>query len=62
MSYLESAQEILEAKEGEYVQSKEAKSRFDFGEAAKSSLPPFQKNSFSMIAVRSRMPACHMQP
>ena len=35
MSYAESAQELLEAKEGEHIQFKEAKRRFDFGEAAK---------------------------
>lgn len=35
MSYLETIQELLEAKEGEYVQFKEAKRRFDSGEAAK---------------------------
>lgn len=32
---LDSIQELLEAKEGENVQFKEAKNRFDFGEAAK---------------------------
>ena len=35
MPYLEPVQELLEAKEGEHVQFKEAKNRFDFGEAAK---------------------------
>lgn len=35
MSYLETVPELLEAKEGEHVQFKEAKKRFDFGEAAK---------------------------
>ena len=35
MSYFENIQELLEAKEGEHVQFKEAKNRFDFGEAAK---------------------------
>lgn len=35
MTYFESVQELLEAKEGEHVQFKEAKNRFDFGEAAK---------------------------
>lgn len=35
MSYLETVPELLEAKEGEHVQFKEAKNRFDFGEAAK---------------------------
>lgn len=35
MPYLDSVQELLEAKEGEHVQFKEAKNRFDFGEAAK---------------------------
>lgn len=35
MPYLETVQELLEAKEGEHVQFKEAKNRFDFGEAAK---------------------------
>ena len=35
MSYLETVQELLEAKEGEHVQFKEAKNRFDFGDAAK---------------------------
>lgn len=35
MSYAESVQELLEAKEGEHIQFKEAKSRFDFGEAVK---------------------------
>lgn len=35
MSYLETIQELLEAKEGEHVQFKEAKRRFDSGEAAK---------------------------
>ena len=35
MPYLETVQEILEAKEGEHVQFKEAKNRFDFEEAAK---------------------------
>ena len=33
MPYLETVQELLEAKEGEHVQFKEAKNRFDFGEA-----------------------------
>ena len=37
MPYLETVQELLEAKEGEHVQFKEAKNRFDFGEAAKCS-------------------------
>ena len=35
MPYLESVQELLEAKEGEHIQFKEAKNRFDFGEAVK---------------------------
>lgn len=35
MPYLETVQELLEAKEGEHVQFKEAKNRFDFGEAAR---------------------------
>ena len=35
MPYLETVQELLEAKEGEHVQFKEAKNRIDFGEAAK---------------------------
>lgn len=35
MPYLDSIQELLETKEGEHVQFKEAKNRFDFGEAAK---------------------------
>lgn len=35
MPYFENVQELLEAKEGEYIQFKEAKNRFDFGEAAK---------------------------
>lgn len=35
MPYLETVQELLEAKEGEHVQFKEAKNRFDFGDAAK---------------------------
>lgn len=35
MTYFESVQELLEAKEGEHVQFKEAKNRFGFGEAAK---------------------------
>lgn len=35
MPYIDSVQELLEAKEGENVQFKEAKNRFDFGEAAK---------------------------
>ena len=35
MPYSDSVQELLEAKEGEHVQFKEAKNRFDFGEAAK---------------------------
>lgn len=35
MPYLETVQELLEAKEGEHVQFKEAKNRFDFGEAVK---------------------------
>lgn len=34
MPYLDSVEELLEAKEGEHVQFKEAKNRFDFGEAA----------------------------
>ena len=34
MPYLETIPELLEAKEGEHVQFKEAKNRFDFGEAA----------------------------
>lgn len=35
MPYLDSVEELLEAKEGERVQFKEAKNRFDFGEAAR---------------------------
>lgn len=35
MPHLESVEDLLEAKEGEHVQFKEAKNRFDFGEAAK---------------------------
>lgn len=35
MSYSDSIQVLLESKEGENVQFKEAKTRFDFGEAAK---------------------------
>ena len=35
MPCLDSVQALLEAKEGEHVQFKEAKNRFDFGEAAK---------------------------
>lgn len=35
MPYTDSVQELLEAKEGEHIQFKEAKNRFDFGEAAK---------------------------
>ena len=35
MPYLETIPELLEAKEGEHVQFKEAKNRFDFGEAAR---------------------------
>ena len=35
MTYFESVQELLEAKEGEHVQFKEAKNRFDLGEATK---------------------------
>ena len=35
MPYLYSIQALLEAKEDEHVQFKEAKNRFDFGEAAK---------------------------
>ncbi len=35
MPYLESIRELLEAKEGEHIQFKEAKNRFDFGETAK---------------------------
>ena len=35
MSYSDSIQALLEAKEGERIQFKEAKSRFDFGEAVK---------------------------
>lgn len=35
MPYFENIQELLEAKEGEHIQFKEAKNRFDFGEAAK---------------------------
>ena len=34
MPYLETVQELLEVKEGEHVQFKEAKNRFDFGYAA----------------------------
>ena len=30
MPYLDSVEELLEAKEGEHVQFKEAKNRFDF--------------------------------
>lgn len=55
MSYLETIQELLEAKEGEHVQFKEAKRRFDSGEAAKSSWQRCQKNSFSMTVAQSRM-------
>ena len=35
MPYADSVLELLEAKEGEHIQFKEAKNRFDFGEAAK---------------------------
>ena len=35
MPYLETVQELLEAKEGEHVQFKEAKKQFDSREAAK---------------------------
>ena len=35
MKYLSSVKELLEAKEGEFIQFKEAKRKFDFGEAAK---------------------------
>ncbi len=35
MPYLETIPELLEAKEGEHIQFKEAKNRFDFGEAAR---------------------------
>ena len=35
MPYSDSIQALLEAKEGEQIQFKEAKNRFDFGEAAK---------------------------
>ena len=35
MPYFESIQELLEAKEGEYTQFKEARNRFDFEDAAK---------------------------
>lgn len=35
MPYLETVRELLEAKEGEHVQFKEAKHRFDFREAVK---------------------------
>ena len=35
MPYFESIQELLEAKEGEYIQFKEARNRFDFENAAK---------------------------
>ena len=35
MPYSDSIQALLEAKEGEQIQFKEAKSRFDFGEAVK---------------------------
>ena len=35
MPYAYSVHELLEAKEGEHIQFKEAKNRFDFGEAAK---------------------------
>ena len=35
MPNLETVRELLEAKEGEHVQFKEAKNRFDFGDAAK---------------------------
>lgn len=35
MPYFDSVQALLEAKEGEHIQFKEAKNRFDFGEAAK---------------------------
>ncbi len=35
MPYLETIQELLEAKEGEHIQFKEAKNRFDLGDAAR---------------------------
>ncbi len=35
MPYLDTVSELLEAKEGEHIQFKEARNRFDFGEAAK---------------------------
>ena len=35
MTYTDSIQELLEEKEGEQTQFKEAKNRFDFGDAAK---------------------------
>ena len=35
MPYLESVQELLDAKEGEYIQFKEARNRFSFEDAAK---------------------------
>ena len=35
MNYSESIQELLENQEGEHIQFKEAKNRFDFGEAAR---------------------------
>lgn len=35
MTYVDSIRELLEAQEGEHTQFKEAKNRFDFGEAAK---------------------------
>ena len=35
MPYLDSVEELLEAKKGEHVQFKGAKNRFDFGEAAR---------------------------
>ena len=35
MPYLDSVEELLEAKEVEHVEFKEAKNRFDFGEAAR---------------------------
>lgn len=35
MPYLETIQELLEAKEGEHIQFKEAKNRFDVGDAAR---------------------------
>ena len=34
MPYFESIQELLEAKEGEYIQFKEARNRFNFEDAA----------------------------